>query len=132
MVSRPARGFLISEEMEIKDYIELAGVLIGVALAIIKMWTSFQLKFKALETEVLQIKMDISKIKHDHDDDISEIKHDHDNDITQLRLGFSKDLDRLHNENREDHGKMFGKIEDMQKLLVKVNTAFEAHAHSKN
>ncbi|MGV8136501.1 MAG: hypothetical protein AB2L20_14930 [Mangrovibacterium sp.] len=102
--------------MEIKDYIELAGVLIGVALAIIKMWTSFQLKFKALETEVLQIKKDINEIRKDHDDD-----------ITQLRLGFSKDLDRLHNENREDHGKMFGKIEEMQKLLVRVDTAFASH-----
>ena len=102
--------------MEIKDYIELAGVLIGVALAIIKLWTSFQLKFKAIETEVLQIKKELNDIRRTHDED-----------ITALRLGVSKDLDRLHNENREDHGKMFGKIEDLQKLLIKVDTAFASH-----
>lgn len=113
------------ENTVIIEILVLLVAVITVAITIIKMWFSFNAKLEEHKTSVLvALKEHETKICTTMNE-VSTLKVTHDADMAEVSGRFEKTYNLLRSENREDHAKLFDKLEGVNVLLSKVNTIFD-------
>jgi hypothetical protein len=110
--------------MDIGNWIALVAVIftaLSTAVSMMNMWVRIQVKLKALDIEVTALK-----------NQVEEMKNKHDKDIVVIRDEFAKMVTRLHTENREDHGKVFQRLDEMNGMLAGVCATISEHTKNHN
>lgn len=120
------------------EIITLVVSVISVIVALIKIWQKWDIKMADHKEFILQEmakqkqksrdnELLIQEHKNSTDLEIANLRKTHETDVKDIYLKIEKSIDRIHIENREDHGKLFLKIEDLSKMVFETCAAFREY-----
>jgi len=89
---------------------------IGAIIAFSKMQTATNVKINENAIKILSLEKDMIVLKQDYDKQFSEIKID-----------FFAVVSESKRENRQDHSKLFEKLEVIGKTVVRIGTCLDTH-----
>ena len=98
------------------EFIAIILAIIGLFLKLSKDKTNIDVKINENSIKILTLEKDMLAMKSDYL-----------NQVNDTRIEFAKMVKEFKSENREDHGKVFDKLEKINEAVTKVATSFEAH-----
>jgi len=130
--------------------------MMSVMVAVVKMWQKWSLKMaehkestirqiaamnqKAEDNEknirehhdntslkIEEIKVERERIVERINTRIERLERKHEDDVDSLQVAIEKAIQRIHDENREDHGKLFSKIDSLAEKVVAVCSTFQEY-----
>ena len=103
--------------------------MVGVGLVFIRMWFVFSSKLAQQHADILiRLKEQDIRIMQGKEC-VDELKKVHDQDFQILSLSSEKHLSQLHRENREDHQRLFVKLESLSESLSGVVAEVRSHTN---
>jgi hypothetical protein len=112
--------------MDVANFIELGVLLIAVLTFLIVLRKMNKESARDRESNAIKIQSNYIKIVR-MDRDIMAMKKLHDLTASKLEKDFAAGISGLHAENREDHGKLFDKLETVIVELTKTASSFEMY-----
>lgn len=112
--------------MESGDWIALGALLVatlvfGVTLYQMNMATQNKISENSLK--IVGMEKEILEMKRKHEKDIAETK----TEMNAVKSDFAAAIQELRKENRQEHEKMFDKLESMAIALTEVAISFKQH-----
>jgi D-hexose-6-phosphate mutarotase len=141
------------------ELIALIVSVIGAIISMVRVWQRWSLKMaehkefviaeiakmkvKSLDNEVMikrnhdetnlsieEIKTERMRIVERIDGRLERLESLHDQDMKSLHLDLEKAIDKIHHENKEDHTKLFDKIDKLTEKVVHICSTFSEYKDS--
>jgi predicted transcriptional regulator len=77
--------------------------------------------------KIEEIKVERERIVERINTRIERLERKHEDDVDFLQEAIEKAIQKIHNENREDHGKLFSKIDSLAEKVVAVCSTFQEY-----
>lgn len=112
--------------MDIENWIALGAFILGAlgfGVVLYQMNLSTQNKISENSLKILGLEKEVLEMKKKHEKDITEAK----TDINAVRTDFASLVQEMRKENRQEHSKLFEKLDNMSIALTEVATGFKIH-----